>query len=80
MQVPTETNVTVGPDTAQMLDVVEVKLTGRPEVEVAVRVGDVPNAALGSAPKEIVWLPCVTWKLWLTGVAAVHTFVGESVA
>jgi hypothetical protein len=52
---------------------VAVKLTASPDVAVALTAGDVPNAAFGNVPNVIVWLvwlPGVTWKLWLTGVAA----------
>ena len=71
VQVPTEASVTVFPDTVQKLVVVDVKLTGNPEVAVALTVnGAEPSAWFESAPKVMVWLPAVTWKLWLTGVAA----------
>ena len=32
--------------------------------------GALPNGWFASAAKVMVWLPCVTWKLWLTGAAA----------
>jgi hypothetical protein len=67
-QLPTAVSVTVLPDMAQLP--VAVKLTASPELAVALTVGDVPSAAFGNVPNVIVWLPCVTWKLWLTGVAA----------
>jgi hypothetical protein len=71
VQVPTATSVTVAPDTVQTAEVVEAKLTARPDDAVALTVnGAVPSARFESAPKVMVWLPCVTWKLWLTGVAA----------
>src|ERR1035437_5946676 len=71
VQVPTETSVTVEPATVQTGAVSELKLTGRPDVAVALSAnGAVPNARSESAPKVILWLACVTWKLWFTGVAA----------
>jgi len=32
--------------------------------------GALPNATFGNAPKLMVWLSCVTVKLWLTAGAA----------
>jgi hypothetical protein len=50
----------------------DAKLTGRPELAVAVTVnGGVLSGSFGRALKEIVWLALVTWKLWFTGAAAV---------
>jgi hypothetical protein len=66
-QVPTETSVTMFPETVQTGVVVEVKLTVRPEEAVAVTLKlPVLRPTLGSVPKEIVWDP---WampieKLW----------------
>jgi len=76
-QVPKLTSLTVAPETVHTSGVVEVKLTGRPELTVALTVnGAVPNEGLNgwleSVPKAMVWIPCVTWKLWMTGVAAVQ--------
>jgi len=48
MQVPATTRVNVLPLTVQMLGVVDAKLTGRPELAVAVSTG-------GAVPR--VWLP-----------------------
>src|SRR5438445_4147884 len=71
VQVPTATSVTVEPDTVQTEVVCELKLTGKPELAVALTVnGALPNNRFASAPKVMVWLACVTWKLWLTGIAA----------
>ena len=70
VQVPAATSVTVAPDTVQKAEVVEAKVTAKPEEAVALAVkGAEPNARFESAPKVMVWLRC-TWKLWLTGVAA----------
>ena len=72
LHVPTATSITVALDTVHTGGVVEPKLTGKPEDAVALTVnGAVPYASFESAPKVMVWLDCVTWKLWLTGVAAV---------
>ena len=71
VQVPAATSVTVEPDTVQTAVVADAKLTANPEEAVALTVnGGVPSVWFESAPKVMVWLPCVTWKLWLTGVAA----------
>jgi hypothetical protein len=70
VQVPAATRVTVSPETVHTEDVSDAKLTARPDDDVALTVnGAVPNTSLESAPNVIVWLVCVTWKLWLTGVA-----------
>jgi len=51
--------------------VCELKLTGKPELAVALTVkGAVPKTWFEKAPKVRVWGAGVTWKLWLTGVAA----------
>ena len=75
VHVPRATSVEVLPDTVHTDVVVEAKLIGRPEDAVALRVtGALPSAISESDPKVMVWLiwdGCVTWKLWLTGVAAV---------
>lgn len=60
------------PDTVQTEDVVEVKLTGSPELAVAVsgRATEVFSSWSGMAPKAIVWMARLTVKLCVTGVAA----------
>jgi hypothetical protein len=64
VQVPTATNVTVDPDIVQIVEVCELKLTGRPEVAVALTAnGAEPNALSDNAPKLIVCPACVTLKL-----------------
>src|ERR1035438_8509896 len=71
VQVPTATSVTFVPDTVHTGAVCELKLTVKPELAMAMSVnGAVPNARLERVPKKIVWLPCVTWKLWFTDAAA----------
>jgi hypothetical protein len=71
VQVPTATKVTVDPEVVQIVEVWELKLTGRPEVAVAVTAnGAAPKALFDNAPKLIVWEAFVTLKLSFTGVAA----------
>jgi hypothetical protein len=70
VQVPRLTNVRFAPETVHTDAVVEAKLTGRPELAVALRgIGVLMKPVFISGPKVIVWLPEVTWKLWLTGGA-----------
>jgi hypothetical protein len=71
-QEPTETAVTVVPDTVQTAGVVEVSATASPELAVELIVnGAVPSATLFSGLNDIVWgVRPVTWKLRVTGVAA----------
>jgi hypothetical protein len=48
-----------------------LKVTASPEIAVALTVKAAePKERFESVPKVIVWLSCVTEKLWLTGVAA----------
>jgi hypothetical protein len=71
VQVPALTSVTVTPDTVQTAEVVDAKLTVKPEDAVALTVnGWAPKVWFESAAKVMVWAPVVTWKPWLTGVAA----------
>jgi hypothetical protein len=75
VHVPALNKVTIAPDiapaTVQTGSVVDAKLTGRLEDAVAVSfIGAIPNAWFDTAPKVMIWLSCVTLKLWLTGVAA----------
>jgi hypothetical protein len=71
VQVPTATKVTVDVDIVQIVEVCELKLTGKPEVAVAATAnGADPNATFDSMPNVIVWEAFVTLKLSLTGVAA----------
>ena len=53
-----------------MLAVLEVKVTLKPEVEVAVKVGEVPKACEPGLVKVMVWLAAVMLKLCWTWVAA----------
>jgi len=81
VQVPAAASVTVAPDVVHTAEVVEAKLTARPEEAVALTVnGAEPNALFESAPKVMVWLAGVTWKLWFTGVAAVQLALPACVA
>ena len=70
VQVPTATMVTFAPEVVQMPVVVEAKLTGRLDEAVALTAKGVGlKVRFDRAPKVIVWLACVTVKLWFTGVA-----------
>jgi hypothetical protein len=75
---PTDTIVTVFPDTVQTGVVVEVKLTVRPEVAVAlIANGATPKLTLEGALKVIVCDAGFTVKLWVTvGAAAYVAFPG----
>ena len=56
VQVPTETSVTVVPDTVQTAGVVEAKLTPLPDDALALTLnGAVPKTWFESAPKVMVW-------------------------
>jgi hypothetical protein len=71
VHVPCPASVTVYRDTVQTVTVRELKLTGRPELALAlIANGGAPNALFASTPKVTVWLPFVIWKLWVTGEAA----------
>jgi hypothetical protein len=71
VQAPTATSVTVVPETLHTGLVCELKLTAKPELAVALTMnGAAPNGWFGGAPKAMVWLTGVTWKVWLTAVAA----------
>ena len=66
-QEPALARVTFAPDTVQTAEVVDEKLTGRPDVAVAATAnGAEPNTLFDNALKAMVWLPWVTLKLWLT--------------
>jgi hypothetical protein len=71
VHVPTATSVTVAPATVHTPTVVEAKLTAKPEEAVALTVnGAEPNGWLDSVPNVIVWLACVTVKVWALEVIA----------
>lgn len=53
VQVPAETRVAVLPETVQIAGVSDVKLTGKPEVALAVRVRGVPCRAVPGKVKVI---------------------------
>ncbi|MDH4050271.1 MAG: hypothetical protein OEU93_01750 [Rubrivivax sp.] len=84
MQLPADTSVSVVPLTVQTADVVDAKLTGRPELAEATRAG-------GAVPS--VWLPgeakvmvcgsspgAETVKLRVTGVAAAYVALPDWLA
>jgi hypothetical protein len=81
VHVPAPTSVTVTPDTVHTGEVIEAKLTANPELALALTAnGAAPNTWLDKAPKLIVWLPGVTVKPWLTGVAAAQLVFPACVA
>ena len=70
VQVPAARKVAVVPETVQTLAVVEVKLTGRPELAVALSVSGVPTVCAPGLAKVIVCDVRFTVKLCATIVAA----------
>jgi hypothetical protein len=69
--VPEPTIVTVAPDIVQTAGVAEVTLTDSPDDAVTeMGNGGVPGATLPREANVMVWLPCVTRKLFTTGGAA----------
>jgi hypothetical protein len=74
MQVPAAMNVAVEAEaeTVQMVGEVEVKVTGRPELAVAVSATATDGLAywVGIAPNVIVWTARLTVKLCVTSGAA----------
>lgn len=70
-QLPALTSVKVVPLTVHTLAVLEVSVTGRPDVAVATKApGAVPKAWLPGEMKEMVWAPMATAKVLDTVVAA----------
>jgi hypothetical protein len=65
-QDPAETPVTVLPLTVQIVAVVEVKVTARAELAVALSVPVPPTFTAGAAPKAIVWLAGLTVMVCVT--------------
>ncbi len=72
MQVPDVTNEAVVPLTVQTLVVCETKLTGKPEVAVAVSVSGEPTVWVPGLLNVIVCIFPFTKKLRETGVAAAY--------
>jgi hypothetical protein len=70
VQVPGASSIAIDADTLQMVGVVEVKLTGRRELAVAVTPTNVFTQWAGMAPKVIVWTSPLTVKLCVTAGAA----------
>ena len=71
-QTPTEASVTLLPTTVQIGPELVVKITGRPEVAVAVRLtGPALSAVSGGCVKLIVCAPCSTLNVLVTGAAAI---------
>ena len=74
LQLPAATSVSVLPLTVQTLDVVEVNVTGRPELALATSVGGaVPSVWLPGETKVMVCDPGATLNERTTGVAAAKT-------
>ena len=70
-QSPTEASVTLVPATVQIAPELVVKITGWPEVAVAVRLtGPALSAVSGGCVKVIVCVPCSTLNVLVTGAAA----------
>jgi hypothetical protein len=69
-QVPAATRVTDAPATVQTAVVVDAKLTGNPELAVALSVAVEPTDPLPGAANVMVWVAWLTAKLWVTGTAA----------
>jgi hypothetical protein len=72
VQVPTETTVTVVPDTVQTSDVAAVKATVKPEVEIAPNpAGLVPNeTSAGKKVKVIDWVALLANVFVTSGAAS----------
>jgi hypothetical protein len=66
VQVPAATSVTVLPLTVQIDVVVELNVTARPEVAVALTVPVPPTFTAGAVPKVMVWLPLPTVMFCVT--------------
>jgi hypothetical protein len=64
--VPAAIGVTVLPDTVQTPAELEVKLTGKVELALAVNVNWVPTVPLAGPAKLMIWF-CWTSKVWVTG-------------
>ena len=70
-QVPAATMVNVFPDTVQTEPVVDAKLTGSPELAVALNAsGAVPKATLPRGAKVMLCATVAILNVWVTGVAA----------
>jgi len=70
VQVPGATSVMALPETMQTAEVVEAKLTARPDDAVALSAGGVvPNGRFDKLPNVIVWLPCAAMVDWVAVVA-----------
>jgi hypothetical protein len=72
VQVPVAISEAVVPDTEQTAGVVEARLTGRPESDVADRATVPPADCAAIAPKVMVCDFGFTAKLWETGAAALY--------
>ena len=70
MQAPAATPVAVLPDTEQVAGVVELNVTAKPELAVALNPPVPPTTNVGAAPKVMLWLASPTVIDWFTGGAA----------
>jgi hypothetical protein len=60
VQVPTATRATVPLVTVQTVGVDELKLTAKPELDVALKAKELlPKGSPGSGPKLMVWVGCL---------------------
>ena len=75
VQVPEAINAAVAPETVQMLLVVEVKVTAKPDVAVAESVSGVPTVCIPGLLKVIVCDPRFTVKLCGTIGAAAYVLL-----
>jgi hypothetical protein len=65
-QDPAATPVTVLPLTEQIVAVVELNVTAKVELAVALSVPVPPTVTAGAVPKVIVWLAGLTVMVWVT--------------
>ena len=70
VQVPAANRLAVAPEIVHTVGVVEAKLTGRPELAMAVRLSVVSAYCAAIAAKLIVWVAWWTVKLCETVAAA----------
>ena len=70
VQAPMESGVTVLPDIVHTVGVVDLYVTDKPEVAVALTVPVPPKARLGAVPKLMVWLAFATVMFCFTRGAA----------
>jgi hypothetical protein len=81
VQVPAVSSVAVEAEIVQTAGVVEVKLTGKPELAEAINATptDVLTAWVGMAPKVIVWVARLVARLFRVHIPAINDEVVEAV-